>query len=333
VSAPLLVVDKLHKEYPAASGWFGPSHPPTRAVIDISFAIARGRSFGLVGETGSGKSTVGRCVAGLIPPTGGQIWFGGENLAQRAPAARGSARRSIQMVFQDAGASLNPRMTVFDIVEEPLAVIGSENSTERRRHVEAMLESVGLTRAHGGRYPHQLSGGQRQRVAIARAIITKPDLVVCDEPISALDVSVQAQVINLLRELQARFGLTYLFIAHGLAAVRHVCDDVGVMYLGRLVEVADSDTLFRFPKHPYTQALLSAVAVPDPEIESTRTRTVLRGDPASTRHLPGGCAFHPRCPALHSGVRGLCEGSAPALVSVGGNAVACHLAGAPYLTR
>ncbi|MFQ5848104.1 MAG: ABC transporter ATP-binding protein [Candidatus Methylomirabilales bacterium] len=269
-----------------------------KAVDDVSFFIRKGETLGLVGESGSGKTTTGRCILQLDRPTSGEVFFEGQDLATLEEAALRPMRQRIQVIFQDPYSSLNPRMTIGQIIGEPLLVHHpiAPGKGEYRDRVSELLSVVGLNPAMTDRFPHELSGGQRQRVGIARALSVEPSFMVCDEPVSALDVSIQAQIINLLEDLQARFGLTYLFIAHDLSVVRHIGDRVAVMYLGRIVEVANRLELYENPLHPYTKALLSAVPIPDPAVEATRERVILKGEVSSPLNPPSGCVFHPRCP-------------------------------------
>jgi oligopeptide transport system ATP-binding protein len=309
----------LTKHFPA-------SHNQTvRAVDGVSFTIQRGETFGLVGESGCGKTTVGRCLLRLIEPTGGQVRFDGRNLTEINRTELRGLRRRMQIIFQDPYSSLNPRMTVGQIVAEPLAVHSVGSKPEQREKVAELLRVVGLDPDYANRYPHQFSGGQRQRIGIARALALNPDFIVADEPVSALDVSVQAQVVNLLQDLQAQFGLTYLFISHGLAVVKHISSRVGVMYLGKLVELASADDIYSKPLHPYTQALLAAIPLPDPDANKREVQR-LGGDVPTPLNPPSGCRFHTRCPQATE----RCKLEEPKFAEITpGHWAACHLHDSP----
>jgi oligopeptide transport system ATP-binding protein len=293
----LLEVENLTMHFPVTRGVFFQRRVGTVHAVDgISFGIRRGETLGLVGESGCGKSTTGRAVLQLHRPSSGSVRYAGLELTTLSSRQLRSVRRRMQMIFQDPYASLNPRMTVSSIISEPIRTYGLLPRRQIDQRVAELMEVVGLNPRYIRRYPHEFSGGQRQRIGIARALAAEPDFLVCDEPISALDVSIQAQILNLLADLQKRFALTYLFIAHDLAAVRHVSDRIAVMYLGKIVELAPYEKIYRSPRHPYTQALISAVPIPDPEIEAQRQRIVLQGDVPSPRNPPSGCRFKTRCP-------------------------------------
>ena len=316
----LLKVEHLKKYFPIQTGILSKKSGEVKAVDDLSFEVYEGETLGIVGESGCGKSTAGRAIMRLLEPTSGKVTFDDVELTDLSNKEMRKMRRDIQMVFQDPYASLNPRHTVGKILEEPLIVHGIGKSKERKERVQEYLEIVGLSSYHAKRYPHQFSGGQRQRIGIARALMTNPRLIIADEPVSALDVSIQAQVLNLMQKLQQDLKLTYIFIAHDLGVVRHISDRVGVMYLGRIVELADSESLYREPLHPYTQALLSAVPIPDPTHH--REQILLEGDIPSPANPPTGCSFHTRCPYATD----LCKFTVPIFRKVKpGHAVACHL--------
>jgi len=326
----ILEVTDLKKHFPIKTGVLKRTTGHVYAVDGVSFSIEEGETLGLVGESGCGKSTAARVILRLLPATDGSVIFDGidVNAASRTTLQR--LRRDMQIVFQDPYASLNPRMKVSDIVGEPLRIHQIGTAAERKKQVMSLLETVGLTAEHAERYPHEFSGGQRQRIGVARALALNPRLIICDEPVSALDVSIQAQMINLLEDLQDQLKLTYLFIAHDLSVVKHISDRVAVMYLGKVVEVADSATLYVRPQHPYTEALLSAVPIPDPETERSRRRIILEGDVPSPANPPSGCVFHPRCPRMQPDP---CTIEMPPLESTGGDAGSHHIVACYFPSR
>ena len=318
---PILRVRNLKKYFQVGGGLLGGHGLTIRAVDDVSFSVQPGETFGLVGESGCGKTTLGQTIIRLYDPTSGQVEFNGTDISALSGRQMRPFRRDLQMIFQDPSASLDPRMTVGSVISEPLNVFGIGSKQERQERVQELLRVVGLNAYFANRYPHEFSGGQRQRIGIARALALNPKLVICDEPVSALDVSIQAQVLNLLKRLQEQFSLTYLFIAHNLAVVAHISDRVGVMYLGKLVEIGEAREITERPRHPYTQALISAVPVPDPM--RSRGRIILQGDVPSPANPPTGCRFNPRCPIA----RPNCAVDEPQLRLVADNHwVACHYA-------
>ena len=317
----LVRVENMVKHFPVrAGGLFRRSVGQVHAVDDVSLSIPRGQTLGLVGETGSGKSTLARCVAGLIPVTSGRVTFDGRDITNLSRGAMRPIRREVQMIFQDPYSSLNPRRRVGSIIGDPFAIHKTSTGGERKRQVQDLMERVGLNPEHYNRFPAEFSGGQRQRIGVARALALRPKLIICDEPVSALDVSIQAQVLNLLADLQRDYGLTYLFIAHDLEVVRHVSDSVAVMYLGRIGESGPRDPVYRSPRHPYTVALLSAAPAADPDTAAARQRIILTGDVPSPIDPPSGCRFHPRCPKAEA----LCSQQEPQLEAKAGD-MATHL--------
>jgi peptide/nickel transport system ATP-binding protein/oligopeptide transport system ATP-binding protein len=324
----IIEVNNLVKFFPVKGGILQRVQGQVKAVDDVSFAIRRGEALGLVGESGCGKTTVGRLILKLIEPTSGHILFEGKDLANLTEGSLKPFRKQMQIIFQDPFSSLDPRTMIGDSIGEGLRVHGVSDARERRRRVLEIMDYVGLQDYHARRYPHEFSGGQRQRIGIARALILRPKFIVCDEPVSALDVSIQAQVLNLLRELQREFGLTYLFIAHDMSVVEHISDRVAVMYLGKVVEIAHRDELFSNALHPYTQALMSAIPIPDPELR--RERVILKGDVPSPLNPPSGCRFHTRCPIAQD----ICAREEPQLLPAADNlehVAACHLRTGNYL--
>ncbi len=317
----LLEVKNLKKYFPVSAGFFNKEKKHLKAVDGVDFKIHSGETLGLVGESGSGKSTTGYTIIRLLDPTEGQIIFNGTDVAGLKEKNMRALRSDIQMIFQDPFSSLNPRMRIFDIIAEPLRTHNAASGVELTKRINELMEIVGLDKASQRRFPHEFSGGQRQRIGIARALALRPKLIICDEPISALDVSIQAQILNLLVELQKEFQLTYLFIAHGLPAIKYISDNVAVMYLGKLVEIADKNSLFRKPMHPYTEGLLAAIPIPDPHLRTKKPQIIIEGDMPSPVDPPSGCRFHPRCPY----VRDECKKLVPELREIEkGHFVACH---------
>ncbi|MFB4213879.1 ABC transporter ATP-binding protein [Shouchella sp. JSM 1781072] len=317
---PLLEVEDLKTYFDIKGGALSKKVGEVKAVDGVSFSVKEGEIVGIVGESGCGKSTTGKSILRLIEPTSGKVRFNGENILELSGEKVRKIRRDMQIIFQDPYASLNPRHKVGKIIGEPMLIHGIGNKAERKKRVEELLEKVGLRKEHANRYPHQFSGGQRQRIGIARALSVHPKLIICDEPVSALDVSVQSQILNLMESLKDEFKLTYVFIAHDLSVVKHISDRVGVMYLGKMVELASSDALYETPMHPYTKALLSSVPIPDPDQKSDRM--ILKGDVPSPSNPPSGCTFHTRCPY----VMDVCKSDIPAWREVAtDHHVACHL--------
>jgi oligopeptide/dipeptide ABC transporter ATP-binding protein len=315
----LLSVRNLVKRFPIQGGFLSREVASVKAVSGVSFDIKRGETLGLVGESGCGKSTLGRCILRLIEPTSGEVIYNGQDITKISAAEMRKLRRRMQIIFQDPYASLNPRMTVEDILGEPLDIHKlSHSKADRRKRIVQLLDLCGLRREAISRYPHEFSGGQRQRICIARALAVEPDFIVCDEPVSALDVSIQAQIVNLMMDLQKELGLTYLFIAHDLKVVEHISNRVAVMYLGKVVEVAEAQELYMNPRHPYTQALLSAIPIPDPL--RRKERIILKGDVPSPINPPPGCHFNPRCPVVRNGP---CQATEPTLHGDGEHQSAC----------
>lgn len=318
----LLEVKNLKKYFPISRGLLGRNTSYVKSVDNVSFKIKKGETLGLVGESGCGKTTTGRTTIKLYEPTEGQIIFKGKDITNLSESEMLPIRKQMQMIFQDPYASLNPRMTVSDIIMESLLIHKMYTEKERKERVKELLSVVGLNAEHGNRYPHEFSGGQRQRIGIARALAVEPEFIVCDEPISALDVSIQAQIINQLEDLQKDYQLTYLFIAHDLSMVKHISDNIAVMYLGNIVEIAESNELYAHPQHPYTKALLSAIPIPDPNTAKTKTRIMLEGEVPSPINPPQGCKFHARCKYK----KPICEQQQPKLKDGGGgHMIACHL--------
>ncbi|RXJ04219.1 dipeptide ABC transporter ATP-binding protein [Anaerobacillus alkaliphilus] len=319
MNTPLLEIRNLKKHFPIRSGLLNRQTKYVKAVDGITFSVTEGETVGIVGESGCGKSTMGRTLLQLTTPTEGEVIFQGKNLIGVSPKELREMRKDMQMVFQDPYSSLNPRLNVFEILSEPLTTHGVRDKQKRKKLISEILHVVGLNETQMYRYPHEFSGGQRQRIGIARALILQPKLIVLDEPVSALDVSIQSQIINLLQDLQEEFGLTYLFISHDLSVVYQLCDKICVMYLGKIVEMGDVDLLYENPRHPYTKSLLSAVPVPDPLHK--KERIILKGDVPNPASPPPGCAFAPRCPE----VMDMCHKIKPELQNCSGVQVACHL--------
>lgn len=318
----LVEINDLKKYFPVKKGFFSSGQSNVKAVDGVSFKINKGETLGIVGESGCGKTTCGRTIIKLYEPTGGQIIYNGQDISRLSPRQMLPYRKKIQMIFQDPYASLNSRMTVGDIVGESIDIHGVYKGKDRMSRIQELLTTVGLNSEHASRYPHEFSGGQRQRIGIARSLAVQPEFIICDEPISALDVSIQAQVINMLEELQENMGLTYLFIAHDLSMVKHISNRIGVMYLGKMVEIGDSDELYGHPMHPYTQALLSAIPIPDPEEAALRQRIMLQGEIPSPIDPPPGCRFKGRCKYAMK----ICSEIDPELKNLGtDHFVACHL--------
>lgn len=320
MTTPLLEVKGLQQHFPIKGGFLKKTTGYVKAVDGIDLQVYPGETLGIVGESGCGKSTTGRTIMRLLEPTAGEVWFDGKDLAKLPKEEMRRMRKDLQMIFQDPYASLNPRMTIKQILMESLMVHNIGTTEEREKTIEEIIEIVGLRKEHLNRHPHDFSGGQRQRIGIARALVVKPKLIIADEPVSALDVSIQSQVLNLLKDLRKEFNLTLMFISHDLSVVKHLCDRIAVMYLGRVVEIADKRTLFENPSHPYTRALLSAVPVAKPR--QKRERILLTGDLPSPANPPSGCTFHPRCPYATD----LCKTKVPSLADIGaGQLVSCHL--------
>ncbi len=322
-SNDLMIVQDLKKYFPVRSGLMQRVTAQVKAVDGVSFTIKAGECLGMVGESGCGKTTIGRTILRLVEPTAGTVLFEGQDIAKANSKTLKAMRRDMQIIFQDPYSSLDPRVPIGESISEGLLIHGMRDSRERNRIVVDTLKKVGMEEYHSRRYPHEFSGGQRQRIGIARALALRPKFIVCDEPVSALDVSIQSQVLNILRDLQHEFGLTYLFIAHNLSVVEHISDRVAVMYLGKMVELTDREELFRDARHPYTRALMSAIPIPDPKVRSKRMRIVLKGDVPSPLNPPSGCRFHTRCPIAQE----ICSKDDPEFRELKpGHWVACHFA-------